>query len=144
MLGQFILVLRLQQEWKGRVSVYSSFASLPISGNVSFLHPLKTSESQKFSKVFRGCRNGTLAWNELNREILTRYLNKDSRLIYFNCFRIWTYIFSSYLSTNLNSIDSYFSKLKACTWSSPKALVPVPLSWQYFQTKCNSKKYDVF
>ena len=30
-----------------------------------FLHPSKTSESQRFSDVFRGYRNRPLAWNEL-------------------------------------------------------------------------------
>ena len=30
---------------------------------VSFLRPLKTSETQEFSNAFRGYRNGTLAWD---------------------------------------------------------------------------------
>ena len=33
----------------------------PFQANVSFLYPLKTSESQRFLVVFRGYRNGTLA-----------------------------------------------------------------------------------
>ena len=33
----------------------------PFSASVPFLYPLKTSESQRFSDVFRGYRNGRLA-----------------------------------------------------------------------------------
>ena len=33
----------------------------PFHANVSFLYSLKTSENQRFSDIFRGCRNGTLA-----------------------------------------------------------------------------------
>ena len=33
--------------------------------NLPFLYPLKMSENQRFSDVFRGCRNGTLAWKGL-------------------------------------------------------------------------------
>ena len=35
----------------------------PIHANVLFLYPLKTSENQSFSDVFRGYRNVTLALN---------------------------------------------------------------------------------
>ena len=34
----------------------------PFHGNALFLYPLKTWENQRFSDVFKGCRNGTLAW----------------------------------------------------------------------------------
>ena len=37
----------------------------PLQANVPFLYPLKTSENQKFSDIFRGYRKGTLAWNGL-------------------------------------------------------------------------------
>ena len=33
--------------------------------NVPFLHPLKKSENQRFSDIFRGYRNGTLGENVL-------------------------------------------------------------------------------
>ena len=33
----------------------------PCSANVPFLYPLKTSENQRFSDVFKGYRKGTLA-----------------------------------------------------------------------------------
>ena len=32
-----------------------------------FQYSLKTSENQSFSYVFKGYRNGTMAWNELNK-----------------------------------------------------------------------------
>ena len=34
--------------------------------SVPFLCLLKTSENRRFSGIFRGYRNGTLAWNQLN------------------------------------------------------------------------------
>ena len=37
----------------------------PFHASILFLYPLKTSERQMFSYVFRGYRNGTLAWKEL-------------------------------------------------------------------------------
>ena len=40
----------------------------PFWANVQFLYPLKTSGNQRFSDVFKGYRNGTLALNRLNRK----------------------------------------------------------------------------
>ena len=37
--------------------------------NVSFLHPLKSSDNQKFFNAFNRYKNGTLAWNELLKKI---------------------------------------------------------------------------
>ena len=37
----------------------------PFHANVPFLYSLNTSENLCFSEVFRGYRNGTLAWNGL-------------------------------------------------------------------------------
>ena len=37
----------------------------PWEGNISFLYPLKISENQRFSDVFRGYRKEHLTWNEL-------------------------------------------------------------------------------
>ena len=37
----------------------------PISCNWYFLYPLKTSENQRFSYVFRAYRKKTMTWNEL-------------------------------------------------------------------------------
>ena len=38
----------------------------PFQANIPFLYPLKVSENLWFSRVFRGYRNGILAWNRLN------------------------------------------------------------------------------
>ena len=50
------------------------------STNVPLLYPLKTSENQRFSDVFRGYRSGTLIENELNFGYVstsTTYISKD-------------------------------------------------------------------
>ena len=42
----------------------------PLQPNVPFLYPLKTSENQRFSDVFRGYRNVASAWNGLACSLL--------------------------------------------------------------------------
>ena len=51
----------------------------PFQSSVTFLYPMKTSENQRFSNVFRGYRNVTLDWNELNH---VQFL-KTNFVIYF-------------------------------------------------------------
>ena len=42
-----------------------------------FLYPLKTSENQRFSDVFRGCRKGLVAWHRFmtNRRHVRHFLH---------------------------------------------------------------------
>ena len=47
----------------GLLGLRINFNFIPI---LYFYTSLKTSENQRFSEVFRGCRNGTLAWDGLN------------------------------------------------------------------------------
>ena len=44
---------------------------------VSFYTPLKTSENQRFSDVFRGYRKRPVAWNGLTFPIITYYYSYD-------------------------------------------------------------------
>ena len=59
------------------VNVSSSKSTMqllnPFSTNVPLLYPLKTSENQRFSDVFRGYRSGTLVENGL-RYVLASWL----------------------------------------------------------------------
>ena len=49
------------------LDVYDNQVNLnPFPANVPYLYPLKTSENQRVSDIFRGCRKGTLAWNGLS------------------------------------------------------------------------------
>ena len=48
--------------------------------NVSFLHLLKTLENLRLSNVFRGLRNGGLAWNESTVLFADTTDNKDNIL----------------------------------------------------------------
>ena len=43
----------------------------PLQANVPILYPLKMSENQRFSDVFRGYKKGTLAWNGLKKTCQT-------------------------------------------------------------------------
>ena len=45
------------------ISIYCSFN--PFQINSLFLHPLKTTENQRFSDVFRGYRKRPMTWNGL-------------------------------------------------------------------------------
>ena len=47
------------------IFLLSKNAFNPFSKNVPLLYPLKTSENEKFSDVFRGGRSGTLVENGL-------------------------------------------------------------------------------
>ena len=44
---------------------YSSVSINPFWPNVPFLYPVKISENQRFSNIFRGYRNGTVGQNGL-------------------------------------------------------------------------------
>ena len=48
--------------------------------SASFLYLLKTSENQRFSNIFRGYRNGALAWNRLIRACQNFVLNEYETL----------------------------------------------------------------
>ena len=58
----------------------------PYSPNVTFLHPLKTSENRRFSDVFRGYRNVTLGEygliSLLTEAIGVEFYNRIDLLIY--------------------------------------------------------------
>ena len=47
----------------------------PSHANVQFRYTLKTSENQRFTEVFKGYRNGTLAWNGLRERFILDFWN---------------------------------------------------------------------
>ena len=51
--------------YNNTLSVHSLVSFNPFHANVPFLYPLKTSENQRFSDMFRGYRNGTPAVIEM-------------------------------------------------------------------------------
>ena len=55
-------------KWMDSTPFVFIFHINPFHANVPFLCPLKTSENLWFSDVFRGYRNGTLAWKGLIRQ----------------------------------------------------------------------------
>ena len=56
----------MEQLWTAAAAVVcSEVAHCQFKANVTFLYPLKASENQRFSDVFRGFRNDTLAWHGL-------------------------------------------------------------------------------
>ena len=63
-LGDLLVTLSLLPEsrWKSLtcIDLIKVWYLNPYSPNVTFLYPLKTSENQRFSDVFRGYRNVTL------------------------------------------------------------------------------------
>ena len=74
---------------KSNVVVGASLRLNLFHANVPFLYPLKTSENQGFSEVFRGYGNGTLAWNGLKNRIFQ--LQKDLSRVSVRNFRVNLY-----------------------------------------------------
>ena len=73
------------QWWKHQKNVWNLFKVNNKDTNVPFLYPLKTSENQRFSDVFRGYTNGTLL-------SLLLTLNRFHRLLWCFHYWLWTYI----------------------------------------------------
>ena len=84
---QIITILSLRKFYNRVQSFSSNIVDYfnPLQTNVSFRHPLKTSENQWFSDVFRGYRNGTLYYGALfKRVIFTKYLSEACSFVKYN------------------------------------------------------------
>ena len=64
----------------------------PFLTGVCILHPLKTTEKQRFSGVFRGYENRTLIRNELNHKLFFHNLSSQA------CFRALSNIYEGAFS----------------------------------------------
>ena len=126
------------------VRCISSIFLNPFDATDIFWYPLKTSENQRFSNVFRGYRNRSVAWNELIIKIL---LSFPKRFFFFHYHFSLQYDFSkiSFQRSNCWSESGMrgkrpVAKKRGTLGLSKININPKPLTWLASQENLWSNK----